>query len=91
MDNANTELTDAQNALSAAKATASSVPAPPSSPPPTPTTIVAAATINSVQQSEADLAKASSGIADSTPLTEATVEYNAAAVLPERGRTRQDR
>jgi peptidoglycan hydrolase-like protein with peptidoglycan-binding domain len=78
--NADKELTDAQNALSEAKATASSLPVPSTASPPTTTTLVAQATINHVQQAEADLAKTSGGITDSTPLTQATVEYNAAAL-----------
>jgi peptidoglycan hydrolase-like protein with peptidoglycan-binding domain len=78
--NADKELTDAKNALGEAKATASSVPAPSTAPPPTTTTLVAQSTINHVQQAEDDLAKTSGGITDSTPLTQATVEYNAAAL-----------
>jgi peptidoglycan hydrolase-like protein with peptidoglycan-binding domain len=78
--NADQELTAAQNALGEAKASASSAPAPPTAPPPTTTTLVAQATLNQVQQAENDLAKTSAGITDSTPLTQASVEYNAAAL-----------
>jgi peptidoglycan hydrolase-like protein with peptidoglycan-binding domain len=78
--NADKDLTDAQNALALAKATASSVPAPATSPPPTTTTLVSTATINNVQRAEDDLAKTSAGITDATPLTEATAEYNSAAL-----------
>jgi peptidoglycan hydrolase-like protein with peptidoglycan-binding domain len=78
--NAEKELTEAQDALAAAKASASSVPAPPTSPAPTTTTLVAPATISNVERAEDDLATASSAITDATPLTEATATYNAAAL-----------
>jgi peptidoglycan hydrolase-like protein with peptidoglycan-binding domain len=77
---ADQELAAAQDALATAQATASSVPAPPTSPPPTTTTVLAPSTISNVQRAESDLAKTSSGITDSTPLTEATAAYNAAAL-----------
>jgi peptidoglycan hydrolase-like protein with peptidoglycan-binding domain len=74
------ELADAQAALAEASATASSVPVSSTTPvQTTPTSLVPPATINRVQQAEADLAKASEGITDATPLAQATAEYNSAA------------
>jgi peptidoglycan hydrolase-like protein with peptidoglycan-binding domain len=79
------ELADAQAALADARATASSVPTSATTPPTstTTTTLVPAATINRVRQAEADLATTSEGITDATPLVQATVEYNSAAVALE--------
>ena len=74
------ELAAAQAALADARSAASSVPtSATTAPPPTTTTLVPAATITRVKQAEADLATASSGITDATPLTEATAAYNSAA------------
>jgi murein L,D-transpeptidase YcbB/YkuD len=74
------ELVDAEAALTAAIATASSLPASSTTPvTPTTTTIVSPATIERVQQAEDDLARTAEGITDATPLTEATAEYNSAA------------
>src|SRR5436190_3251347 len=78
------ELADAQAALAAAQATASSV--PPSSTTPTSTTtttLVPPATITRVKQAENDLATASAGITDVTPLAQATASYNSAALALE--------
>ncbi len=74
------ELLDAEAALAEAIATASSVPI--SSTPPettTTTTLVPPATVDRVQQAEDDLADVSEGITASTPLSEATAEFNSAA------------
>jgi peptidoglycan hydrolase-like protein with peptidoglycan-binding domain len=74
------ELVDAQAALAAAVATASSVStSSTTTSTTTTTTIVPAATIDRVQRAEDDLAQASRGITDATPLAEATAEYNSAA------------
>jgi hypothetical protein len=74
------ELADAQAALADARATASSVPVSSTTPvSTTTTTLVPPATINRMQQAEADLAKASEGITDATPLAQATADYNSAA------------
>ena len=75
------ELIDAQAALVAAVATASSVPTSSIEPATTTsTTIVPPATIERVQQAEDDLAQAAEGITAATPLTEASAEYNSAAL-----------
>ena len=75
------ELADAQAALADAKATASGASTSATTPAPTTTTtLVPPATISRVKQAEADFAKTSEGITDSTPLAEATAAYNSAAV-----------
>ena len=75
------ELIDAQAALVAAVATASSVPTSSTEPATTTsTTIVPAATIERVQQAEDDLAQTAEGITAATPLAEASAEYNSAAL-----------
>jgi peptidoglycan hydrolase-like protein with peptidoglycan-binding domain len=75
------ELQNAKADLAAAKASAAG-----KSPPPSPTatpapveTEVAQASIDRVQEAEADLEAASRDVSDSTPLTEATETYNSAA------------
>ncbi len=74
------ELIDAQAALAEAIAVASSVPVGSTEPDTaTTTTIVAPARIERVQQAEDDLARTAKGISDTTPLSEATAEYNSAA------------
>ena len=74
------ELADAQAALVAAIATASSVPTSSTTPATTTTTtLVPPATIERVQQAEDDLAQTGEGITAATPLAEATAEYNSAA------------
>jgi len=75
------ELIDAEAALAVAAASASTVPTPSTTPATaTTTTIVPPATINRVQLAEDDLARAAQGITDATPLTEATLQYNSAAL-----------
>jgi predicted lipoprotein with Yx(FWY)xxD motif len=75
------ELVDAQAALAAAIATASSVPNSTATPATTTTTtLVPPATIARVQQAEDDLARVSAGITDETPLVEAAADYNSAAL-----------
>lgn len=75
------ELIDAEAALAVAAASASTEPTPSTTPATaTTTTIVPPVTIERVQQAEDDLAKAGEGITDATPLTEATVQYNSAAL-----------
>ena len=74
------ELADAQAALVAAIATASSVPtSSTTAATTTTTTLVPPATIERVQQAEDDLAQTGEGITAATPLAEATAEYNSAA------------
>ncbi len=74
------ELIDAQAALAAAIATASSQPVSSAEPETaTTTTIVAPVRIERVQQAEDDLARTAEGITETTPLAEATAEYNSAA------------
>jgi peptidoglycan hydrolase-like protein with peptidoglycan-binding domain len=73
------ELADAQAALANAKATASSVPTSATTAPPPTTTLVPPMSINRVKQAEADLASASAGITDATPLAQAATTYNSAA------------
>ena len=78
------ELVDAQAALAAAIATASSVPNSTATPTTsTTTTLVPPATIERVQQAEDDLARVSAGITDETPLVEAAADYNSAALALE--------
>jgi predicted lipoprotein with Yx(FWY)xxD motif len=74
------ELIDAQAALAAAIAIASSVPVSSTEPDAvTTTTIVEPVVIERVEQAEDDLARIARGITDATPLAEATAEYNSAA------------
>jgi peptidoglycan hydrolase-like protein with peptidoglycan-binding domain len=75
------ELIDSQAALTAAIATASSVPTSSTEPAATTsTTIVPPATIERVQQAEEELADAAAGITPATPLADASAEYNSAAL-----------
>lgn len=75
------ELIDAQTALAIAVATASSLPSPTSTEPgtTTTTTLVPAATVDRVRQAEEELTATAAGITETTPLAEATAEYNSAA------------
>jgi murein L,D-transpeptidase YcbB/YkuD len=79
------ELADAQAALAAAQAAESGKPTPSAPPAGTPsaTPVVAAATVDRVEQAEKDFAAAREGISDRTPLREAAQEFNAAAVALE--------
>jgi peptidoglycan hydrolase-like protein with peptidoglycan-binding domain len=78
------ELAAAQLALEEARATAASAPTSAiTTVPATTTTLVPTATISRVKQAEEDLARVSEGITDATPLTEATAEYNSAALALE--------
>jgi peptidoglycan hydrolase-like protein with peptidoglycan-binding domain len=75
------ELTDAEVALVEAIATASSIPTSSVTPETTTTTtIVPQATVDRVEQAEQDLADVTEGITDATPLSEATAEFNSAAL-----------
>ena len=81
-------LADAKAELSAAKATASgksTKPAAPTTttPAPTVTPLAPSATVNQVKQAEADFTTARSGITDQTPLSQASQQFNAAAVALE--------
>ncbi len=74
------ELVDAQAALAEARATASSVTVETTEPPETTTTtLVPEATIERVRSAEEALADVSEGITDTTPIVDATVEFNSAA------------
>jgi peptidoglycan hydrolase-like protein with peptidoglycan-binding domain len=81
VSNAQADLVDAQGALADAQSTAAGGSTAPTTAPPatTTTTIVPPATVNRVKQAEAELTKASQGITDSTPLTQAAAQFNAAA------------
>jgi peptidoglycan hydrolase-like protein with peptidoglycan-binding domain len=80
------ELADAQAALTAAEAEAAGEPAPsaaePSVEPSQPSEELTAA-IARVEQAEADFAEAQESITDSTPLQQASVQFNSAAVALE--------
>ena len=82
---AETELADANAALVVAKADASGGPTPTAAPTTTPsaTPSLASATVNRVKQAEADLTAAQEGISGQTPLTQASQQFNAAAVALE--------
>jgi murein L,D-transpeptidase YcbB/YkuD len=77
------DLAEAEAALAAAKASASgtSAPAPPRTATSATTTepLVPPATVDRVKAAESDLAAASQGITDQTPLRQATAQFNAAA------------
>ena len=80
--NANKELSDAQAALAAAEASAASATLPSTTAPSTTTTapLVAPATVDRVKRAEEDFSAATEGVTDQTPLVEATVQVNSAAV-----------
>ena len=80
---ANKELASAQNALAQAQATASSVTVATTVAPATTTTLVPTASVDRVKKAESDLTAAFSGVTDQTPLTQATVQVNSAAVALE--------
>lgn len=74
------ELAQAQVTLTNAQATASSVPATATTPPPsTTTTALPPPTVDRVKQAESDFQKATAGVTDTTPLTQASVTLNSAA------------
>ena len=78
------ELADAQAALASANAAASGASTSAAAPASTTTaTLVPSATINRLKQAEADFAKTSEGITDSTPLVQATASFNSAALALE--------
>ena len=76
------ELADAQVALAAAQASAASQTLPPTSEPSTTTTapLVPPATVERVKKAEADFTAATKDVTDQTPLTQATVQVNSAAL-----------
>ena len=76
------ELTDAQAALAAAQASAASQTLPPTTAARTTTTepLVPPATVDRVKKAEADFTAATQGVTDQTPLTQATVQVNSAAL-----------
>ncbi|HWS58652.1 MAG TPA: peptidoglycan-binding domain-containing protein [Actinotalea sp.] len=76
------DLADAEAALAAAEAEAAGEPAAPTEATDTPSAepLVPAATVERVQQAEAELATAQAGITEQTPLRQAAEQFNAAAV-----------
>ncbi|HEY2813725.1 MAG TPA: peptidoglycan-binding domain-containing protein [Acidimicrobiales bacterium] len=79
------ELADAQVALAAAQASAASQTLPPTTAGSTTTTapLVPPATVDRVKKAEADFAAATQGVTDQTPLAQATVQLNSAALALE--------
>ena len=75
-------LAEAQAALATAQASAAGTTpsAPPSSPTPSPPPTATPAIVTRVQEAEAEFAAAQAGITDSTPLAQASEQFNAAAV-----------
>jgi peptidoglycan hydrolase-like protein with peptidoglycan-binding domain len=83
LEKANQEVVDARAALAALPASGAST-APTSTPaPPTTPSTVPPATLELVQKAETQLTAASQGITDSTPVTQAAVQYNSAAFAVE--------
>jgi murein L,D-transpeptidase YcbB/YkuD len=82
---ANAELANAEAALAAAQAAASSVTTSTTAPPATTTTapLVPPETVDRVKKAEADLTAAFQGVTDQTPLQQAAVQVNSAAVALE--------
>ena len=80
---ASDDLASANQELAGAVTELAEVQSGTSAPPPESTTttapLVPAATVDRVEQAEADLAATSRGITDETPLTEATAQFNSAA------------
>ena len=76
------ELADAQAALAAAQASAASQTLPSTTAPSTTTTapLVPPETVDRVKKAEADFTAATQGVTDQTPLTQATVQVNSAAL-----------
>lgn len=77
------ELADAQAALERAKAGPSGTPAVIASPQPTSTPLVATATVDRVKQADSDFSDAQGAITDTTTLTDASEQFNSAAVALE--------
>jgi murein L,D-transpeptidase YcbB/YkuD len=78
LDTAQAELVSAQAAASGSSTAATTAPKAT-----TTTTVVPPASIDRVKKAEADLAAASQGITDQTPLVRAAAEFNAAALALE--------
>jgi len=76
------ELADAQAALTAAKQPGSAAPTTPAGTT-SPKPLAPETTVNRVQQAESELSAAQQGITDETPLSQATAQFNAAAVALE--------
>jgi peptidoglycan hydrolase-like protein with peptidoglycan-binding domain len=79
LDKANKELVDARAALAAVPASGASTPPTSTPAPPTTPPTVPPASIDLVQKAEDQLTTASQGITDSTPVTQAAVQFNSAA------------
>lgn len=75
------ELAAAEAALAAAKKTGSATASTPAGTSPTP--LAPPATVNRVQEAEAQFSAAQEGITDETPLSQASQQFNAAAVALE--------
>ncbi|MEY9851870.1 peptidoglycan hydrolase-like protein with peptidoglycan-binding domain [Leifsonia sp. EB41] len=77
------ELADARAALERAKAGPSGTPATSATPQPSATPLAPAATVDRVKTAESEFAAAQSAITDTTPLADASVQFNSAAVALE--------
>lgn len=77
------ELISAQEALAVAEAGPSGTPSPVDAATPSATPLAPAATVERVQQAEADFASIESGVNDDTPLREAAEPFHAAALALE--------
>ncbi|WP_404430897.1 peptidoglycan-binding protein [Microbacterium lacus] len=77
------ELVDAQAALARAEAGPSGTPAAPVAEPSSPAPLAPAASVDRVTQAESEFADAQSAITDETPLTDASEQFNSAAVALE--------
>lgn len=77
------ELADAQAALERAKAGPSGTPTTSATPQPSATPLAPAATVDRVKTAESEFAAAQSAITDATPLADASVQFNSAAVALE--------
>ncbi|MEY9854216.1 murein L,D-transpeptidase YcbB/YkuD [Leifsonia sp. EB41] len=74
------ELADAQTALERAKAGPSGTPTTSAAPQPSATPLAPAATVDRVKTAESDFASAQSAIMDTTPLADASEQFNSAVV-----------
>jgi len=79
--NAEKELAKARTAL--AEAEASGSPVPPAATPTSPAPLAPAASVDRVKQAESEYSAAQSAVTDSTPLKQASVQFNSAVVALE--------
>src|SRR4051794_7121963 len=87
-ERAEQELAEARAALERAEAGASGSPStgatpPPTTPQPSTTPLVPTATVDRVKQAESEFADAQGAVTDQTPLTDASEQFNSAAVALE--------